>query len=354
MAGAFADRYDKRRLLIGAALGMLAANLALGLVILLGRVEVLHVTLTAIAIGCLRAVEMPVRQAFVVDVVGHDVLPNAIALVASTFNLARVLGPTLAGLLLAGAGAGPCYIVIGLLSGGTAITLARLVSRPRAPGQVHEGAWAHLMGGLRYVLAHRRVRLLMLLMGSSMVLAWTYTGMLAALARESYGLEESGYGVLMGLSGVGALAGALWVSGRVGLIPAETSMLLRCVAVGALAVAGLALAPNAWIATPALVVAAFCHVAFMSSSNTLIQRDVPDALRGRVMGLWVFTFGATAPFGALLVGFAAERVGLRTALLAGGLAAVAVTFAIGLRLARTRGAVPSTRPATPAPEDPAA
>jgi predicted MFS family arabinose efflux permease len=353
MAGALADRYDKRRLLMLVALGMLAANLALAVVLFLGDVRVSHVVATAIVVGCLRAVEMPVRQAYVVEVAGHDTLPNAIALVASTFNLARILGPALAGFLLAWAGTDVCYAVIGLLSGATAVTLARLPSRPRAAGPAGHGTWAQMRKGFTYVAAHKHVRLLVLLMGSSMVLAWTYTGMLAALAQESYGLEERGYGVLMGVSGVGALAGALWVSGRTAHGPAETTMLVRCVGLGALAVAGLALAPNAWVAGPALLIAAFCQVAFMSSSNTQIQREVPDALRGAVMGLWVFTFGATAPLGALLVGLAAERVGLRRALLGGALAAVALTLVLGLRLvaARTpRVAASAPEPEVPPPE----
>jgi predicted MFS family arabinose efflux permease len=350
LAGALADRYDKRRLLMGVAIGTLLANLALAAVIFAGEVHVSHVVATAVAVGCFRAVEMPVRQAFVVEVVGHDTLPNAIALVASTFNLARVLGPALAGFLLAGAGTGTCYAVIGLLSGATAVTLALLPRRKHAQPPAPHGTWAQMRKGFAYVAAHRHVRLLVLLMGSSMVFAWTYTGMLAALAQDAYGLQERGYGALMGVSGVGALAGALWVSGRAAHGPAETAMLVRCVGLGALAVAGLALAPNAWLAGIALAVAAFCQVAFMSSSNTQIQREVPDALRGAVMGLWVFTFGATAPLGALLVGLAAQRVGLRTALLAGALAMVALTFAIGLRLIASRA--PSVAHRAPQPEVP--
>lgn len=350
MAGALADRYDKRRLLMAVALGTLVANLALAAVLLWGDVRVAHVVATAAVIGALRAVEMPVRQAYVVEVAGHDTLPNAIALVASTFNLARVLGPSLAGLLLAVASTGTCYVVIGLLSGATAVTLARLPSRARAGPPPAHGTWAQLRQGVHYVAGHRHVRLLVLLMGSSMVLAWTYTGMLAALAQESFGLEERGYGVLMGVSGVGALAGALWVSGRTAHGPAEVTMLVRCVGVGALGVAGLALAPNAWLGGAALMVASFCQVAFMASSNTQIQREVPDALRGSVMGLWVFTFGATAPVGALLVGFAAERVGLRLALLGGALAAVGLTLGIGLKLVQSRA--PNLAARAPEPKVP--
>src|SRR5687768_5590607 len=147
LAGALADRYDKRRLLMGVALGTLLANLALAAVIFAGEVRVSHVVATAVAVGCFRAVEMPVRQAFV----GHDTLPNAIALVASTFNLARVLGPALAGFLLAGAGTGTCYAVIGLLSGATAVTLALLPRKKRTHPPALHGTWAQMRKGFAYV-----------------------------------------------------------------------------------------------------------------------------------------------------------------------------------------------------------
>lgn len=332
LAGALADRYDKRRLLVLGALGTMAANLGLAVVILLGHATVLLIGVTAVVVGCLRAVEMPVRQAYVVDVVGREVLGNALALQASVFNLARVLGPALAGLVLAGLGEGVCYLVIAGLSLLTALTLSRLPATARREAGDGSGAFAQLREGLRYVLGHPRVRVQMQLMGASMVLAWTYTGMLPALAQDAYGLEERGYGLLMAISGAGALAGALWVGGRAGHIASGVNLLVRLVGLGALSVAGLALAPSALLGAVPLLLAAFFQVAFMATSNTLLQSDVPDHLRGRVMGLWVFTFGATAPAGSLLMGFLAEHLGLRTALTTTSLTAVVLAALLGLRM----------------------
>lgn len=354
LAGAWADRHDKRRLLIGAALGTLLANLALAAVILSGQVRVLHVVVTAVVVGALRAVEMPVRQAYVVEVVGREGLGNALALVASTFNLARVLGPTFAGLMLAGLGTGPCYVLIGLLSGGTMLTLARLPSSPPPAVLTMEGPWAHLAEGVRYVAGHARIRWQMALMGASMLLTFTYTGMLPALSQDAFHLAERGYGVLMGLSGVGALAGALWVSGRAGHAQADLRMLVRCMGLGALCVTGLALSPHAWVAGLPLALAAFFQVAFMASSNTVIQAEVPDHLRGRVMGLWVLVFGATAPLGNLGIGFLAQAVGLRPALTASSLAGALVAVALALRLARSPAAAAPGASALSAARDPGA
>ncbi len=321
-AGALADRHDKRRLLLLVAAGTLLGNLGLGLLVMLGDPEVAHVVLAAVTVGCFRAIEMPVRQAYVIDVVGREVLGNALALQASTFNVGRILGPALAGLVLGTLGTGACYLVVAGLSALAGFTLARLPPAPRQGPPASGSAWAQLREGLRYVRGESRTRGLMLLMGASMIFAWVYTGMLAALARETYGLEERGYGVLMGLSGIGALAGALWVSGRATRFPATPRLLGRLVSLGGLSVVALALAPNAWAAVVPLLLAAFFQVAFMSSSNTVVQARVPDALRGRVMGLWVFTFGATAPLGSLLVGHLAQAFDLRVALSVCGTAAV--------------------------------
>lgn len=345
LAGALADRHDKRGLLVLLALGTMAVNLALAVSVLLGRVTVLHVGLTAVAVGCLRAAEMPVRQAYVVDVVGREVLGNALALQASVFNLARVLGPTLAGVVLAAAGPGACFVAVAALALLTALTLARLPrTAVRAP-EGRAGVLAEVWEGLRYVGGHARLRLQMALMAGSMVLAWTWTGMLPALAQDAYGLAERGYGVLMGLSGAGALAGALWVGGRAGHVASGVDVLVRLVGLGALAVAGLAQAPTPWLAAPALLLAAFCQVGFMSTSNTLIQGDVPDRLRGRVMGLWVLVFGLAAPAGSLCIGLLAQRLGLRTALTATSLLAVALSVLLGARLrAAARRLAPGESP----------
>ncbi len=351
LAGVWADRADKRRLLIGVALGTLLANLGLAAAILAGQARVLHVVVTAVLVGSLRAVEMPVRQAYVVEVAGRQVLGNALALQAGTFNLARVLGPTVAGLLLAAFGAGPCYALLALLSGGAALTLARLPSSPPPPRTGGESPFAHLVEGLRYVAGEPRLRFQMRLMGLAMLLTFTYTGMLPALAQDEYGLSERGYGVLMGLSGVGALAGALWVGGRVGHAQADLALLVRCLTFGGLAVAGLALAPGPGAAALPLLLAALFQVAFMASSNTLIQAGVPDRLRGRVMGLWVLVFGATAPLGSLGMGFLAERVGLRPALAGSALGGVGVVLLLGWRRLPPGGL---SGPSAGAASDPAA
>lgn len=338
-AGALADRHDKRRLLLLCTLGTLAGNGAMAALLVAGGVSVGLVTLAAIWVGCFRAIEMPVRQAYVVDVVGRDVLGNAIALQASTFNVGRIVGPALAGLLIAVVGTGGCYAAAGALSLVTLLTLLGLPHSRVHPHAGARGALGQLLEGLAYVRGHALIRRMMLLMGSSMLCAWVYTGMLAALARESYGLDERGYGLLMGLSGVGALAGALWVSGRTLRHAADPVMLARLVGLGGLSVAALALAPTAlWAAAP-LLLAAFFQVAFMSSSNTRIQAEVEDHLRGRVMGLWVFTFGATLPLGSLLVGNLAEVLGLRIALLVCGGLAVLLSLAFAPR--RERAAAPA-------------
>lgn len=322
-AGALADRHDKRRLLLVVAGGTLVGNLGLGLLLLLGHVGVLHVVLAALTVGCFRALEMPVRQAYVAEVVGREHLGNALALQASAFNVGRILGPAVAGLLLATLGTAACYLLAAACSLAAGLTLAGLPRGVRHPNLHAAGAWAQLLEGLRFVRATPRILHLMLLMGASMLSAWTYTGMLAALTVEGYGLGEGAYGLLMGLSGVGALAGALWVSARAAHRPLAPVGLGRLVALGGASVVLLALVPSIWLALVPLLVAAFCQVAFMSSSNALVQAEVPDRLRGRVMGLWVFVFGASAPLGSVLVGLLAQALGLALALSACGALAVA-------------------------------
>jgi predicted MFS family arabinose efflux permease len=337
-AGTLADRFDRRRLLMAVATGTATVNVITGVEVLAGWMTLPHLVVQSAAAGVFRALEMPIRQAFVSDVVGKAHLFNAIGLNAAAFNGARIVGPAIAGAILAWKGSGPCFLAVAAAAAWNVLALWR-IDLARRPTRVRDGGpWRQLLEGMRYVVRHRRTRTLILLQVIGMVSTWGYMALLPAYAQEVLGLAESGYSQMLAVSGVGALLGALWVSARAGRIPATRNVVFGCVWAGMLCVVGFGLARSMWAAAPALVVAAFCQVAFMATANTMIQEAAPDDLRGRVMGLWVFSFGASLPLGQAALGYVAEHVGLHEAIVGGPLVGLALSIVVRARMPpRTAG-----------------
>jgi MFS family permease len=330
--GVVADRKDRRKLMFLTQAVAVLVNVAVGIDVLLGTVEVWHVAATAVLVGAARAVEIPVRQALVQDLVGSEDRSNAIGLNAAAFQLARVVGPSIGGLVLWLAGTGPCFLVVAACAGfnlGVLPTLA-LETAPSRPSA--GGTWRQLAEGFRYVRDHRRTRTLLLLVFVSFVCVWPYQAFLPAIADEVLGVEEAGYGLLVAVTGVGALLGALWVAGRASTIPATRRVVFGLVWAGALCVAGIGAATHVATTLPGLLVAGFCQVAFVATANTMVQASAPDELRGRVMGIWTFVFGASYPAGSFAMGHAAERFGTLPTFAGGAALALLLTLAIRSRM----------------------
>lgn len=315
LAGVLADRWPRRWLLLATQTTLGLQALALAALVTAGAVEYWHVAALALVMGLANVVDVPARQSFVTDMVGRADLVNAISLNAAVFNAARVVGPALGGVLIARLGVGPVFLVNGL---SFAIVLAAL-GAVRTPG-IAAGQRAPLLGALaealRYVLGTPQVRVVFLMLSVVSLCVFNFNVFVPLLARQALGLGARGFGFLMAAVGVGAVAGALALAARRGQPP------LRLIAgAGTTACAGiLALAATRGFgaALVLLFLVGLASISFMAACNTSVQVRVPDAMRGRVMGLYTTIFGGMFPVGAFVTGSLAEAFGIRTALAVNG------------------------------------
>ncbi len=310
LAGVWADRWNRHRMVIGTqALSMVQA-LALAALVLSGHSAVVPILLLQLLIGIANAADVPARQAFVVEMVaGSDDLPNAIALNSSIFNLARLVGPALAGPLIAALGEGNVFLLNGLSY--LAVIAALLAIRvPERPHRVEP--WSvlrsHLRDGLRYVIEFEPIRAVLVLLALVNLFGTTNMVLLPIFAGDVMRGDAHTYGLLVGSIGVGALVGALYMAARrtvVGLGQViVVSLSLFCASLIA-----LAFCRNQWLAVPILAVTGFGMMVHMASSNTIVQTLVDPAMRGRVMSFYTVAFMGSAPLGSLLLGWSASRIG---------------------------------------------
>lgn len=316
-AGVLADRTDKRRaLMVTQALAMAQALTLAGLV-WTGRVRVEHVMVLAALLGVISAFDIPMRQSFIIEMVGRDDLMNAIALNSSLFNASRLVGPAIAGVLIGELGIASCFLVNGLSYGATLRALATLDLPPRVPVPRGTSALAGLREILAFIRSDARVSALVVLTALISIFGMPFITLMPVFARDVLRAGAQGYGLLVSSIGAGALVAALTIAvlsrrlphGRVQLVSGVTFGMLVALSaamrsLGA-AVLVVTLAGGAMIATNAL-------------TNTMLQTLVPDALRGRVMGFYAFMFIGMGPIGALQAGIVAEHFGAPLAIAAGG------------------------------------
>lgn len=317
LAGALADRLPKRRLIVltQALQMMLAASLA---AITLGdQVSVAAILVLAGLSGLVQAVDVPARQAFVVEMVGKEDLPNAIALNSSLFNGARLIGPTIGGLMVVALGEGWCFA---LNAGSFAAVILSLLLMPlaaRPPVARQARGLAAIREGFAYAWGEPRVRRLLALVGWTSLLGMPYTTLLPVYADLKHGGGPATLGSLMAAAGAGALAAAL-VLAAYGRAPRFRVTAGAALCFG-LALSGFALIDFYPLALAALALAGFAMMTEVGSANIILQTLVPDELRGRVMALYAMMFLGMGPFGGLLIGLAAETFGIVPTTIGGGL-----------------------------------
>jgi MFS family permease len=320
-AGALADRILARRMIILMECAQMALAFLLAALVGLGIVQMWQMaTILAIARVCV-TFELPSRQVFFYELVGPEVLSNAIALNSGLFNATRVLGPALAGVALGLVGATGCFALNGasFIAAIAAVLSIRHVSRPRPLGQSVFRPEV-IFGGLGYLRTDRRIFTQFALVAFFGFVAMGYEAMVPAYATRIVRTEVGGYSLLMACGGVGATVGALVVASLGGMRRKERLSLLGMVIFG-IALASAAFAPTwllahapEWVRVAAgaicLLTAGFGAALFYSSSMTLIQLEVPDQLRGRIMGIWMIVFSGSVPLGALWTGIVAEKYGV--------------------------------------------
>ena len=321
--GSVADRYPKRPVMLVTQTVMMVLAFVLAALVAGGWVRPWHIVLLAACGGVAMAFDMPARQSFMVEMASRDDLMNAIALNSSIVNGARVVGPAVAGVLMATTGLAMCFCLNGLsfIAVIAGLLMMRLPARP--PAQHRGSAWQHALEGLRYVWRNRRVRILLALLAVVGIFGWSYAVLMPAFARDVLGVGENRYGVLLGAAGLGALLGALTVATFGGSVRPRWVVLGGVGWFSAMLLL-LSVTRIYWLCLVWLAAGGMGMMLFFSTTNTLIQTSVPDEMRGRVMGVWALVFGGMTPVGGLEAGALAHWLGVPAAI---GIGAVVCALA---------------------------
>jgi MFS family permease len=336
IGGALADRLDRRKILICTQSSMMLLTFILAGLTLSHRVHIWQVVMLAALTGVVNAIDLPARQAFVVDMVSRADLVNAIALNSSMFNGARIVGPALAGIVVAAIGEGWCFFANGVSFIAVIAGLALMkIDRPRLA--IEGSPLENIIEGFKFVAQSGPVRALMVLLGLVSFTAMPYAVLMPLFADKILHGGAQALGLLMGCSGVGALGGALTLAMRKTLKGLSVWVAASCAGFG-VALLLFSFSRLLWLSAALLVPAGFCMMIQMASSNTLIQSMVPDRLRGRVMSVYAMTFMGMAPLGALLAGSLAHKLGAPMTVGIGGVVAIVGAGLFGLKL-------PALRPA---------
>jgi len=319
--GVLADRVDPRRLLVFTqALQMVQAFL-LGWLTLAGRVRPWEIIVLAVALGIVNAFDLPARQVLVASTVDRDHLPNAIALNSSIFHGSRVVGPAVAGLMVAAIGEGWCFLVNGVSFLAAITGLLMMDLPPWVSRTDHPPVLDHIVEGIRYVHGNRELRLLFFLLGVVCLLGMPYAVLMPIFADGILHGGPRALGLLMGGSGVGAVLGAAVLAGRRSIHGLERIAYLGATATG-IALAAFAYSKVLWLSLVLIVPVGGAMVAHMTSNNTLVQVLIPDEMRGRVMAFHAMVFTAAMPIGALLEGLLANHIGAPATVALGGFGCV--------------------------------
>jgi MFS family permease len=335
LGGVLADRLDRRRVLVVTQSASLLAALTLALLTLLGTVTVWHVVCVAAALGIVNAVDMPTRQAFVPTLVREEDLVNAIALNSTMFNGARIVGPAVAGVVLAAVGEGWCFAANAVSFLAVIVGLVWMDVPARAPELQTLSTAARIVEGFRFAWENAPIRALLLLLGIVSLTGMPYTVLMPVFADRILHGGPRALGLLMAASGCGALAGALLLASRRGIRGLGRWVALAAAGFGAGLVL-FSLSRSLALSVALLVPAGFAMIVQMASSNTLVQSMVPDKLRGRVMSVYSMMFLGMAPFGSLLAGALAERFGAPAVVAAGGAVCMGAAALFGRRLPALR------------------
>ena len=318
IGGVMADRWDRRRALIATQIIMMASSLGLAYFALRGTIGLIHVILLTALQGLGNALDAPLRQSFVVDMVeAREDLSGAIALNSSIFNGARLIGPAIAGVLIAMVGEGWCFFIDGLSFLAVIAALVAMRIPARAATEEHKNVLHELAEGFHAAFGFAPNRAILLLVSLMSLVGAPYMVLMPIFAERVHGGGSMTLGFLMAATGVGALSGAGYLATRrtvVGL-GRVTSF---CAAVFGASLIAFGLSTSLYLSIPILIVAGFSMMVQMAGGNTIVQTIVDDRMRGRVMSFFALAFFGTMPFGSLLAGELARRWGAPVTVMLGG------------------------------------
>jgi len=326
--GVVADRVDHRKMLMATQSAAGALGAGLGVLVLSGNAELIHVYGFALALGVVTAFDAPARQTFVGDLVPRTLLSNAVGLNSASFNAARLIGPGAAGLLIAAVGTGWVFVINGATFAATLVGLALMRASefydqeraPRSPGQV--------LDGLRYVRARRDLMVIFVVVSVVSTFGLNFQLTSAMMARVEFGRGPQDYGILGSILAIGSLAGAVMAARR----KQPSARLVVLSAAGfAVASAVMALMPTYWTYALSGIPVGFMALTMLTSANATVQTTTAPHMRGRVMALYMMVLMGANPLGSPAVGWVGEHLGPRLAIAVGSVTALAVVIAVVLR-----------------------
>ena len=336
--GVIADRFNKRRIVIVTQTLAVVQALAMGILVYSGLIKPWHIVGLALFSGVVNSLDVPARQAMTFEIVGREDLMNAVALNSSAFNGARVIGPAIAGEIIALAGPAACFILNAVSYLGVIVSLLIIRPTPLKPSDRDAPMLSQIREGLGYARRNIAIRDILILTAMASIFALQYSSLMPALAKDVLGVGPRGLGRLMAATGLGAVAAALSVAAmghhfKTGAIVSTGSILAS---VGIIALSTTRSYPLSLVS---LVVIGFGMMMFLAVSNSMVQMASPDELRGRMLSVRTLVFMGLAPIGALQIGWMAQRFGVQRSLLVGGLACLvtAVCFAIFSPASRDSG-----------------
>ena len=332
--GLLADRYDKRKLLLATQTGLALVALILGVLDVTGIVQYWQVLVLALALGLVSAIDSPVRQSFVVEMVGPDDLTNAVGLNSTIFNSARILGPAVAGVMITAIGTGWAFVANGISSIAVLTGLALMRPAELRPSPAIDRIRGQLRAGLHYVRQRQDLLLTMVLVFVVGTFGLNFQITTALLAKQVFHRSATGYGLLSTALAVGACVGAVLATRR-RTRPSLLFLLLAAMAFGLLEILAGSM-PGFGATALMLVLVGLAMLTFTTAANSSVQLGVEATMRGRVMALYLMCFLGGTPIGAPIVGWVANTVGPRWGMIGGGLVCMAMAVGMALYLVRRR------------------
>ena len=350
LAGALADRYNRRLLLIATQILAMVQASALSLLVLTGTVRIAHIVALSVVLGVVNAFDMPIRHAFVADIITRkEDFGNAIALNSFMFNGTRLVGPPLAGFIVAAAGEGVCFLINALSYLAVIVSLC-LMSARRARISAPAPVIQELKEGFLYTFRSPPIRAVIFLVAILSLFGMPYGILMPVFARDILRGGAHTLGFLTAAVGTGALAGAVYLASR----PSSAGLgktIARMTALFGLGIIAFSFSRILWLSLFFLLLTGFGIMVLLASCNTIVQTVVEDDKRGRVMSLYTAAFMGIIPFGSLLAGFIAEKIGADRAMLLSGTVCLLVALLFGAGPALKKEIARRTRmPATSIPE----
>jgi MFS family permease len=336
ISGVWIDRWDRRRTLVATQVLSMLQSFALAALTLGGLIRIWHLVALSLVQGIVNAIDMPARQAFVIEMVERrEDLSNAIALNSSMVNATRLIGPAVAGIVIAAIGEGWCFMTDGISYIAVIASLLAMSLRPAETHAARSPALAQLAEGWRYVVRSRPIRALLLLLALISLVGMPYTVLMPVFAAQILHGGANTLGFLTGASGVGALIAALLLAMRK-TVAGLGIWIASSAAIFGAALVAFAFSRSLMLSLLILPFAGFGMMEEMAATNTILQTIVEDDKRGRVMAYYAMAFQGIAPFGSLLAGVLADRIGPSDTLAIGGAVCIAAAIWFGLRLASLR------------------